>query len=259
LQNNTFLGDSLGLNLIVLDEVDSTNDYLKSQVSNFKPLPEWTAIMAKHQTRGRGQRDNVWHTPADQNITVSLLIYPKYLPPQQQFYLNIFVSLGIIDWLKSIHIEAQIKWPNDIMLANKKIAGILIENKVNSKGIVQSIIGIGINANQVDFPNELINKASSLFKETGIPIANLEESCHDVLLCIQKRIIAFKKLELSAENLLQEYNNLLFLRDISAPYSSNNIEFLAKIIRVESDGRLLLNEDGQEKAYYFKEVSFLLQ
>ncbi len=259
MQNNTFLADSLGLNLIVLDEVDSTNDYLKTQVSNFKPLPEWTAIMAKHQTQGRGQRDNQWFTPPGVNITVSLLLYPTFIRIQQQFFLNILVSLGIIDWLKSLQIPAQIKWPNDIMLSNKKIAGILIENKLNSKGLTQSIIGMGINANQLDFNEELNSKASSIYKETGIQLANLQEACHDVLVHVQKRLLSMKEEAFSQEKLLQEYNNLLFRRDISALYSSNNIDFLAKLKRVESDGRLILDQNGQEHAYLFKEVSFLLQ
>jgi len=76
LQNNTFSGESLRQKLIVLDEIGSTNDYLKSKLSNFKPLPEWTAIMAKNQTMGRGQRQNSWKSEPNSNITFSFVIYP---------------------------------------------------------------------------------------------------------------------------------------------------------------------------------------
>ncbi|WP_160366911.1 biotin--[acetyl-CoA-carboxylase] ligase [Sphingobacteruim zhuxiongii] len=259
MQNNIFSGDSRPLNLIVLDEVTSTNDYLKSQLSKFKPLPEFTAIMARKQTNGRGQRDNTWLSAPNVNITFSLLLYPVFLKLRDHFILNMCVSLGIIDWFHSLQIDAKIKWPNDLMINDKKVTGILIENKSNSKGIKESIIGIGINANQEEFPGEIAEKASSIFRETNYTVPSLENSCREIINYITKRYIALEKQEISHENLLAEYNENLFLRNQTSKYRAGDEIFEAKILRVDEDGKLYLETNDGVTTFYFKEVEFLLQ
>src|SRR5690606_10136459 len=121
LQNNTFSGETPRQKLIVLDEIGSTNDYFKTDSTKFKPLPEWSAIMAKHQTAGRGQRGNTWIVEPGVNLTFSVLLYPDFLGLNQHFALNILVSLSIIDWLDYRGIPAEIKWPNDIIINHKKV------------------------------------------------------------------------------------------------------------------------------------------
>ena len=259
MQNNTFSGHSLRQTLIVLDEITSTNDYLKSQLSNFKPLQEWSAIMAKNQTHGRGQRQNSWTSEPNANITFSFLIFPKHLALQEHFTLNMLISLGILDWLKSINVQASIKWPNDILIGNKKIAGILIENTSNSKEIKQSIIGIGVNVNQKIFSQELLNSASSILNETGYSIDNLEEGCLNLLSCIYSRYENHKNKKLNKSNLLKEYNENLFRKDIPGLYSSNDLTFEAILMRVDENGKLYLLKDNEEITYYFKEVVFIMQ
>jgi len=259
LQNNTFSGDSLRQKIIVLEQIGSTNDYLKSQLSNFKPLPEWTAIMARHQTQGRGQRGNVWTVPANKNITVSTLLYPKFLSLQDHFLLNMLISLGIIDWLKSLQIDAEIKWPNDILLNGKKIAGILIENSSTSKAINHAIIGIGINVNQQEFPEEIKATASSILNETGKELPDLLKACEELLQFLQNKYDALKIQEISEEDLLDRYNKLLFQRDIPAIYTSNDIQFEGIIRKVDRNGLLYIESDSELKSYQFKEVVFHLQ
>ena len=167
LQNNTFSGETPRQKLIVLDEIGSTNDYFKTDSTNFKPLPEWSAIMAKHQTAGRGQRGNTWIVAPGVNLTFSVLLYPNFLSLPQHFTLNILVSLSIIDWLDRLGIPAQIKWPNDIIIHHKKVAGFLIENSSRAGKINKSILGIGVNINQTEFPSDLKEKATSLQLQTG--------------------------------------------------------------------------------------------
>lgn len=259
MQNNTFSGQSLRQKLIVLDEIGSTNDYLKSQLSNFKPLPEWSAIMAKNQTNGRGQRENSWIVEPNSNLTFSFVLFPNYLNLQQHFIINMLISLGIIDWLKFLNIIATIKWPNDILIGNKKIAGILIENISNSKEIKQSVIGIGVNVNQKQFLEDLQHTASSLFKESGIFIEDLESACLDLLASIYNRVENYKNNSLSNIDLLKEYNNSLFRRDILASYSSNNITFQAILTKVDENGQLYLLKNNKEITFYFKELVFVMQ
>lgn len=259
MQNNTFSGESLRQTLIVLDEIGSTNDYLKSQLSNFKPLAEWSAIMAKNQTKGRGQRENSWTSEPNSNITFSFVIYPTFLNLQKHFILNMLISLGIIDWLKSLQVQASIKWPNDIMIGDKKVTGILIENSSNSKEIKHSIVGIGVNVNQKQFFGPLADTASSVFKETGLFIPDLKSACINLLLQIQQRVEDYRSKALSDKDLLEEYNQQLFRRAIPAKYAVNNEIFEATLVRVEENGALVLKRDRQEQRYYFKEVVFIMQ
>lgn len=259
MQNNTFSADSIGQNVIVLEQIGSTNDYLKFQLSNFTPFAEWTAIMARHQTQGRGERGNKWLVPAGLNLTFSTVAYPTYIRLQDHFSLNILISLALMDWLDSLSISASIKWPNDIMLNGRKIAGLLIENKSSGSTIRQSVIGIGINVNQLDFPSEIAHTASSILRETGMQIPDLLQACKNILCFLQQRFETFKNQQVCQEELLKEYNQRLFRKDILADYSNEEGNFQGKLLQVDSKGLLHLEIAGQEKVFQFKEVRFLLQ
>ncbi|WP_160368556.1 biotin--[acetyl-CoA-carboxylase] ligase [Sphingobacterium humi] len=259
MQNNTFSGDSLPLRLIVLDEVDSTNDYLKTKLSNFKPFPEYTAIMAKNQTKGRGQRQNEWLAQPHVNITMSMLLLPDYLRISEHFQLNMAISLALVQWLDSIGVEAEIKWPNDLLIQGKKVCGILIENSVKGAAIRQSIVGIGINANQTEFPDSIAQKASSIFRETGYLIPNIAEACQAIQQHVRAYLEQVRTGSLSPTQLLADYNQRLFQKNKPALYKSEGKIFEATLSHVEADGRLYLLEGQKLSSYYFKEVEFLMQ
>jgi len=259
LQNNTFSGESPSQNIIVLDEIGSTNDYLKSELSNFKPFAEWTAIMARHQTAGKGQRGNTWLVPPNKNLTFSTFVLPKELLLSQHFFLNILVSLSICDWLENQGLQAEIKWPNDIYLNGKKICGILLENTAQGNNIRQSIIGIGINVNQEEFPEEIQQRASSILLETGKTTPSLEVACAQILVHLQKRFFNFSGQNDQLKRLLDEYNKQLYQRGIPAYYSSENKIFQGTIQKVDNEGQLYLTINEKEKVFQFKELKFLLQ
>src|SRR5690606_28910585 len=159
--------------------------------------------MAKNQTQGRGQRDNSWLSEPNSNITFSFVLYPTFLNLQKHFILNMLISLGIVDWLKSLSVKASIKWPNDIMIGDKKVTGILIENSSNSREIKQSVIGIGVNVNQKQFFGELMDSASSIFNETGLFIPDLKTACINLLLQIQQRVEEYRSNKITDADLLQ--------------------------------------------------------
>lgn len=136
-------------NYIQFDEIDSTNDFLKK---NYKNLPDVTVIRTGFQTAGRGQFDRIWESDKNQNILVSIL-FKKYLPSLMN-KINQNIISAIINTLKEYGItDATFKYPNDIIVQNNKIAGILIETKYNNKKFEYMIIGIGININQINFIN----------------------------------------------------------------------------------------------------------
>jgi BirA family biotin operon repressor/biotin-[acetyl-CoA-carboxylase] ligase len=153
LQNNIFSGLFVGQNLVTLKEVDSTNNFLKSILSNSKPVPEGTVIMAENQYAGRGQHQNTWHAQPGKNLTFSLLLTPHFLTPQLQFHLTRAVSLGVYDALHPLLGDAlKIKWPNDIYFGDRKLGGMLIENMIQGGQMRNAIVGIGLNINQDNYP-----------------------------------------------------------------------------------------------------------
>src|SRR5690606_25479607 len=154
------------MNLIKLNAIDSTNSYLKG-LSVKNEVPDCTIVMADYQTKGRGQMGTNWVSEEGKNLMFSLFKKIECLHSDEQFYISMATSLAIFRALKQFHIPGlKIKWPNDILSANQKICGILIETSITSNKIKAAIIGVGLNVNQMDFPG-VIN-ASSLKLITGI-------------------------------------------------------------------------------------------
>ena len=124
-------------------------------------LSEGSIVITNDQYGGRGQRGNSWDSMAEENLTFSMALKPVFIQPIDNFYLNIVTSLALIDVLNNMGLNNfRVKWPNDIMYKNRKLAGILIENSIQSGKIENTIIGIGLNINQVEFEQSL--KATSL-------------------------------------------------------------------------------------------------
>ena len=141
----------MGKRWIKLNDVSSTNSYIStllSQESAIDPI----VVLADYQESGKGQGNHTWHSNRGENLLMSLLLFPAFLSASSQFCLSMVASLAITDTLDSLGIAAKIKWPNDILTKNGKIAGILIEHGISGKTISHSIIGIGLNLNQHAFP-----------------------------------------------------------------------------------------------------------
>ena len=154
------------MKLIKLNAIDSTNEYIKKN-RDFLSEKE-LCVITFNQTEGKGQRGNTWVSEPGSNLCISLYFSDLNISFNDQFNLNMLVSLKIIDILNSLFLKnLKIKWPNDILAENKKISGILIETFSKNNIIKDLIIGIGINVNQGDF-NDLINATSmSLIMKIG--------------------------------------------------------------------------------------------
>lgn len=256
MQNNTFFEDSGSKNIIVLEEVSSTNDYLKYLLTKSTPLEPFTAIMAKNQTAGKGQRGNVWVSEPNQNLTVSILLSPHQWTVQQQFWLTVITSLAVVDALQSVFpADYHIKWPNDIILHGKKLGGILIENVLAGKYIKHSIIGIGINVFQKNFPDTIHHKVTSLMLENP----NLKVDFVDFIVKIQGGLKRYlQRLESSRNEMLELYNRRLFLRDTEADFLYEGKRMKGVIRRVEEDGLLQILLEGQLKKVDLKGIVYIL-
>ncbi len=242
------------MKLIKLNAIDSTNDFLK-KMSQDQVLENFTVIVAETQTKGKGQHGAVWLSESGKNLITSILISNTLSDIRDVFLLNTAVTLSIIKALETIKIPSlSIKWPNDIMSENKKIAGILIENLIKENGKIDSIVGIGLNVNQTNF--EDLTKASSLKN-----ITNKDFEIEKIL----NQIIAELKLNIDKILLKQEsalwddYHKWLFKKGIPMAFENEKEErFMGIIQQVNQDGKLeVLLENDSIKQYGIKEITML--
>lgn len=147
----------MGIDILWLHSVDSTNSEAKRRIADLGSI---SVIAAINQIAGRGQNGNKWFSESSTSLTFSIVLKDLSLKACEQSAISEATSLAIVDTLATYDIRASIKWPNDIYINNKKISGILIENSVSGEKINWSIIGIGLNVNQTEFPPELPNPTS---------------------------------------------------------------------------------------------------
>ena len=173
------------------DSVDSTNNEVKRRI---ECLSDLYVISAVQQTAGRGQRGNIWLSEPGKNLTFSMAV--KYggelfadASPENQFVINGIISLSIVELLAVHGIDARIKLPNDIYVNGKKICGILIEHSVLGSSLLHSIIGVGLNVNQLDFDESLANPTSMLLEVSGdeMNLPSLLEELLDIFLKYAER------------------------------------------------------------------------
>lgn len=226
-----------------LDQCPSTNTELSSRAD----LPHGYCIAARTQTAGRGQRGNTWEAEPGKNLTFSLLLRPDGLEARRQFELSMAVSLAIVDTLEAYGIDARIKWPNDIYVGLKKLAGILIENRLSGSMIDRAIVGVGLNVNQEVFRSDAPNPVS-MKQLTGRQYA-LDE----LLNALVKNIAEFPALD--AAELKARYWDKLLFTDGTYPFAEPGGEiFQASITDVGLDGILSLSNG---RSYAFKEVAWV--
>lgn len=257
MQNNTFSTLFVGQNLIKLSAVDSTNNFLKNLVSKSEPLPEGTVIMADEQYAGRGQQENTWHSDPGKNLTISILLKPKFLPLDQQFLLNMAISIALNNVLtKYVQEGVTIKWPNDIFYQQSKLGGVLIENTIVGNTLKTAVIGIGINVNQQSFTSALANKAISLRqilqKDVKLELLLTEICSHIEYLYLQLKAGKYTFLRTAYVNRLYQFNIPSFFR-------KNGEVFEGTIRGVSDSGLLNVERDGKIIQFNFKEVEFLNQ
>lgn len=191
------------MDYIKFDTITSTNDFLKSYAETHK-ISDFFYVLADVQTGGRGQRTNIWQSDCCKNILISIFLQPD-IDLAQQTRLNQIVAVSIVKVLQKFNIpNVRIKLPNDILADAKKIAGILIENKIIGQKWLQSIIGIGLNVNQSNFVN--LPMAVSMTQFTGIDYDRDEI----VKLLIEQLKICYQE---PPEKIQNEFNNLLIHND----------------------------------------------
>jgi len=235
-----------------IQEVSSTNTYLKD-LTKQAGVVEGTVILADFQTSGKGRGTSSWISNRAVNLTFSILVEPG-IKASHHFSLVEFVSLALIDTLKNYGINSRIKWPNDIYIADRKIAGILIENVLVENVISSSVIGIGFNVNQEIFPMELPNPVSlKLVLHRSI---NRDEILKKILDRLSYR---YEQLKAGAFDLLhREYCNNTYCSDKKIHYYQNEKLQEGILQGISENGEIFIENDmGDITGYLFGDIQIL--
>lgn len=246
------------------ETVGSTNSELAVDKAD---LPDFATYAAEYQSGGRGQKGNSWHSGKGLNLTFSTLARPEKVNVSEQFSISQAAAMAVVDYLHTLSITATVKWPNDIYVGEKKICGILIENSLEENRITSSIVGIGLNVNQVSFDESLPNPVS-LKLITGIQY-DVRKELGSLLETLRNRLSAIESGRYR-NRLDIEYMESMFRRggwydfermeesDIPVEKRDGHV-FRARILGVASDGRLLLeNEAGVVETFAFKEIKYII-
>lgn len=242
----------IGHSVEVYASLATTNGVLLSRATKSTPS-HGTAIVAHHQTAGRGQIGRSWHDEAGQNLLTSYLLRPSHLPLDQQYLLNLVVAVAVHHLLTDLGIDASIKWPNDIYVGNRKIAGLLVQCSLQGSNIQYAVVGIGLNVNQSTWPSNIPNP-TSIRHETG--------EHHDVLdlLPLLSRHLSATYDLLDRGNytdLRAAYHRYLYRHNTWSTYTVDDRKTEGRLIKVDTEGRAVIEwRDGPTTAYRHGEIGF---
>ncbi len=242
------------MSLYIFEQTSSTNDLAKGAEYH-----HGDAIWAHNQTAGRGQRGNKWSGGVGENIAFSVVLEPEGLAASDQFLVSQIAALALYDVGAECGVECWVKWTNDLYVEDRKMAGILIENSLQSGCVVRSIVGIGFNINQTTFDPSLPNP-TSMRLQSGV-IYERESILKRVVERLMEWYSIISEEESGRNRIRQRYNNLLYRQGEQHTYRRANGElFEATIEEVLPQGELVLRDDaGERRQYLFREVEFVIE
>ena len=242
------------LKYVHLEQIDSTNAYLQRQQSECD-IRNWV-VSADEQTAGKGMGNNGWESEVGKNLTFSLALDVSFLPAERQFLLSEAVPLSIIEVLDGIlpAEKLSIKWPNDIFYENRKLAGILINSTIKANMMDISIIGIGLNVNQMhfqDWPTHPISMKMITGKDYDLqPL--LEQIAEHI-------IIKVEQLQSNPTVIEQNYLKRLFRYQTWADYEVGGKVLRLFMTGIDAFGRLMLVDEANEPyCFDIKEIKFMI-
>jgi len=231
------------------DELPSTNDYLKEQ-----DFPDKTVIVARSQTKGKGRLGRSWDNVPGEAIAMSAILKPD-ISIENAPFITLITAIALSHVLEEeTGLKHKIKWPNDVIIAKKKVAGILTEMKVSDNALVYIISGIGINVNTKSFSEELRNKATSLYIESGKEF-DIEHIIERFWSKFAKYYDSFVKND-GFDSFVEEYNSLLVNINQEVDIISNDKTTRGVALGINRSGELIvLLKDGTKTTVRSGEVS----
>ena len=243
-----------GRNILYYDVTDSTN--LRIKQAGDEGAPHGTLAVADRQTAGRGRRGRTWESPAGSSIYMSILLRPE-IAPNKASMLTLVMALNVVEGIQECignDRDIQIKWPNDIIINGKKLAGILTEMSSQIDYINHVTVGVGINVNMTEFPEEIADTATSLRLECGHTVKRAS-----LIAAVMERLEENYEIFLETEDLsglLGRYSALLVNRDRDVLIIGQKEKYQAHAIGIDNTGELIVRrEDGTLEKIYAGEVS----
>jgi BirA family biotin operon repressor/biotin-[acetyl-CoA-carboxylase] ligase len=232
--------------------IDSTNTELMQRISKREPLKSGTVLVAEMQTSGRGRRGRVWQSPFGANLYLSYYwLLDEGL--QAAMGVSIAVGLAVYDCLKALYgINVSLKWPNDILFDNKKLAGVLVELDGQPQGPCHLVIGIGLNIAMPASSAEEIEQAWVDLSGLGEKV-DKNELAAKLTLCLERRLSQYQIAGLT--NMYQEWNELNALAEQLVNLNTGQKSWQGICVGIDKQGGLVLRQDGVEKSYFGGEIS----
>lgn len=233
---------------------DSTNDDLKRLSRNNVSMPN-TCLRTDRQLKGKGQMNGVWNTEHGKNLTMSIFLRDLRLKVSENFHLSALVSLAVATYIqeKTSGLQIKVKWPNDILAGRQKLCGILIENLLKGSFIERSIIGVGLNVNQMEFGQH--TQAGSLRELTG---KNWDLDLLQKELSEKIENTVYQGLKQPYEHVIKTYEAQLFRLNQPSKFLLPSGEQQTGVIRgIQFSGRMLVEFDNGLQSFGLKEIKLL--
>ena len=245
-------------NVVYYHETDSTNTRAKQAAEDGEK--SGTLFITECQTGGRGRRGRTWESPAGSGIWMSLLLRPE-IKPFDASMLTIVAAMGMKDAIEEIigggtglgEIHCKIKWPNDIVLGDRKICGMLTEMSAETDWINYVVIGIGVNVNTTEFDDSIKDTASSILLQTGSSVKR-----SDVVVAFARHFSRYYDeflKECNLSGLADDYNKALINVGRDVKIVERDGSFVAKAVGIDETGSLIVEKDGDTKRIVAGEVS----
>lgn len=241
----------IGNKIIQLDVVDSTNNFVANLLKSGE-LVHGTVILADEQTAGKGQRGSTWLSEGGSNVIMSIFVEHDNLTVENQEAINHWVSLSILSLLKKYNILGQVKWPNDILVNSKKIAGVLIENQIGNGRLKSSIIGIGLNVNQENF-GDITATSLKLNSSMFHPVRDVALQLITALNEESSTIMDANRIELKSR-----YHENLWRIGEMVQFIENEELISGKLLGTNEQGLLQMNVNGEIRTFDLKQIKFVV-
>jgi BirA family biotin operon repressor/biotin-[acetyl-CoA-carboxylase] ligase len=240
----------IGRNFIYCDEIESTNSELLAGRQQYKKTG--TVLLAEKQLAGKGRKDRTWHSARGLNLTFSVLLMKDVLSGININHVNLAASLAVASAIENLHqLKTELKWPNDVLIDKKKVAGILTETSIKGTKIERVVIGFGINLNQIVFQGDFNFPPTSLKMELGINI-DRENLLAEVLNIFEELLI---KLQEKPESILAEWRTKCQMIGDKITITENDKVISGIFYDIDDNGYLLLKRNDSIEKIHFGDVS----
>ncbi len=241
-----------GAKIYTFDTIDSTNNCARALAACW--AEEGTVIIAERQTAGRGRMGRTWTANPLENLTFSVILRPT-VPAEDLNLLPLYVGVAVVDAVRRVTgLDVQCKWPNDLLLNGRKVAGILLEGSLKESSVDFVVIGIGLNVNQREFPPELAGKATSLARETGTEF-DREELFREIMRSLETHYRSLARRGFSGVIPLWNERSNFVGQHVSL--SQNGSVLTGVVAGLNDHGALLLEQNGTQQAFLAGDVSIL--